>query len=73
MRKIETIATVTAEGILTLTVPADVPVGPHTVIVEIDERLATPEQPDATDWPTFVQETAGAWRGARWPRSAPSM
>ena len=63
MRRIEMIATVTNDGTLTIPVPADVTPGAHAVIVEIDERPVGPEHRDATDWPTFLKETAGAWRG----------
>lgn len=63
MRRIELIATITEDGILTIPVPADVVPGAHAVIVEIDERTFDAEQRDGNDWLTFVQETAGAWRG----------
>lgn len=63
MRRIELIATVTEDGMLTIPVPADVIPGAHTVIVEIDERTLSAEQQDGSDWMTFVKETAGAWRG----------
>ncbi|CAA9341264.1 MAG: hypothetical protein AVDCRST_MAG93-6661 [uncultured Chloroflexia bacterium] len=63
MRRIELIATVTADGMLTISVPADVVPGAHAVIVEIDERALGVGQQDGSDWLTFVQETAGAWRG----------
>ncbi len=63
MRRLELIATVTADGMLTIPVPADVVPGTHAVIVEIDERTLGAEHHDERDWLTFVQETAGAWRG----------
>ena len=63
MRRIETIATVTDDGTLMIPVPADVTPGAHAVIVEIDERPIALEHRTATDWLTFLQETAGAWRG----------
>ncbi len=63
MRRIEVVATVTADGMLTIPVPADVAPGAHTVIVEIDEQPISLEQDDGSDWLTFVQGTAGAWRG----------
>lgn len=63
MRRIETIATVTDNGTLTIPVPADVPPGTHVVIVEIDERPIAVGHYDAIDWSTFLQETAGAWLG----------
>lgn len=62
MRRLELIATVTADGILTVAVPADVTPGAHAVIVEIDEQALAAEH-DERAWLTFVQETAGAWRG----------
>ena len=49
MRRIETIATVTADGTLMIPVPADVTPGAHAVIVEIDERPIAPEHRTATD------------------------
>jgi hypothetical protein len=63
MRRIELIATITEDGTLTIPVPADVVPGAHAVTVEIDERTLDAEQHNGNDWHTFVQETAGAWRG----------
>ncbi len=63
MRRIELVATVTEDGMLTIPVPADVPPGAHTVIVEIDERAISADQHVGSDWLMFVQETAGVWRG----------
>ena len=63
MRRIETIATVKDDGTMLIAVPPDVPPGPHTVVVEIDEHPATSTPQDSTDWRTFLQETAGAWQG----------
>ena len=63
MRRIETIATVTDDGTLMIPVPADVTPGVHAVIVEIDQRPIAPGHRTATDWLTFLKETAGAWRG----------
>ena len=40
MRTIETTATITAEGTLTVHVPPDIPPGPHYVVVVIDDRPA---------------------------------
>ena len=34
------------------------------MIVEIDKRELTADHHDGSDWPRFVQETAGAWHGA---------
>lgn len=38
MKTIETIATVTADGKITLQLPADIPAGEHQVVVIIDEK-----------------------------------
>ena len=38
MRTIETTATITAEGTLTVQVPPDIPPGPHHVVVWIDDQ-----------------------------------
>ena len=38
MRTIETTATITAEGTLTVQVPPDIPPGPHHVVVLIEAR-----------------------------------
>ncbi|MGI8502173.1 MAG: hypothetical protein ACR2LR_13715 [Hassallia sp.] len=38
MKTIETIATVTADGKITLQLPADIPPGEHQVVVVIDEK-----------------------------------
>ena len=63
MRRFETIATVSDDGVLSMPVPSDVPPGPHAVIVEINERPFDPKTNDPSDWHTFIQETAGAWEG----------
>ncbi len=63
MRRIETVATVTHDGMLTIPIPADVRPGPHTVIVEIDERPSSAEHPHESSWLSFVHETEGAWHG----------
>jgi hypothetical protein len=44
MRRIELIATITEDGLLTIPVPADLVPGAHAVIVEIDERTLGAEQ-----------------------------
>src|SRR5262245_59814364 len=43
MRTIETTATMTDEGTLTVQVPPDIPSGPHRVVVEIDDQPRMPE------------------------------
>ncbi len=63
MRRIELVATVTEDGMLTIPMPADIAPGAHTVVVEIDERALAADHHDGSDWLRFVQETAGAWRG----------
>jgi hypothetical protein len=63
MRRFELVATVTEDGMLTIPVPVDVTPGTHIVVVEIDEQAIGAEPHDGSDWITFVQETAGAWRG----------
>jgi len=60
MRRIELVATVTEDGMLTLPVPADIAPGAHTVTVEIDERVLAADHRAGSDRPRFVQETAGA-------------
>ncbi len=39
MKTIETVATVTPEGTLTVQVPSDIPPGEHEVVVVIEEQL----------------------------------
>lgn len=39
MKAIETIATVTADGKITVQLPPDIPAGEHQVVVVIDEKL----------------------------------
>jgi len=42
MRSIETTVTVSADGKLTLQLPADIPPGQHRVVLVIDERIDSP-------------------------------
>ena len=58
MRTIETTATITAEGTLTVHVPPDIPPGPHYVVVVIDDRPAMPEAQQLHDIPVLH---VGAW------------
>jgi len=45
MRRIETVATVTHDGILTIPMPADVRPGPHTVLWKLTNVLRVPSIP----------------------------
>jgi hypothetical protein len=61
MRTIETTATVTEDGKLTMRVPDDVSPGTHAVVVVIDEAPLKPEPLDEHSWPIgFFDRTAGA-------------
>jgi len=40
MKSIETLATLTADGVLTAKVPLDIPPGDHQVVIVIDDRSA---------------------------------
>ncbi|MGI2904827.1 hypothetical protein [Tolypothrix sp. VBCCA 56010] len=43
MKAIQTIATVTSDGKITLQLPPDIPPGEHQVVVIIDEKLSEKE------------------------------
>jgi hypothetical protein len=58
MRTIETTATITAEGTLTVQVPPDIPPGPHHVVVWIDDQ---PGMPEARQLHAFPVIHVGAW------------
>jgi hypothetical protein len=58
MRTIETTATITAEGTLTVQVPSDIPPGPHHVVVLIDDQPSLPETRQLHDFPIIH---VGAW------------
>ncbi len=61
MRAIETTATVTENGVLTITVPPDVPPGRHADVVIIDEAPIERKPLDERGWPiSFFERTAGA-------------
>jgi hypothetical protein len=51
MRTVETVATVTPEGTLTVQVPPDVPPGAHRVVVVIEEEPAWGEKTPPFDFP----------------------
>ncbi len=58
MRTIEGLATITANGQLTVRVPAEIPAGEHQVVVVIDERpLATLQRPPLD----FPVDDYGPW------------
>jgi hypothetical protein len=58
MRTIETTATITAEGTLTVQVPPDIPPGPHHIVVWIDDQPALPDARQRHDVPVLH---VGAW------------
>ena len=58
MRTIETTATITADGTLTVQVPPDIQPGPHHVVVWIDDHLDLPEARPTHDFPVIH---VGAW------------
>jgi len=59
MRTIETTATITAEGTLTVQVPPDIPPGPHHIVVWIDDDH--PALPDARQRHDVPVLHVGAW------------
>jgi hypothetical protein len=58
MRTIETTATITAEGTLTVQVPPDIPPGSHHIVVWIDDQPGRPEARQRHDFPVMH---VGAW------------
>jgi hypothetical protein len=58
MKTIETTATVSAEGTLTVQVPSDIPPGEHCVVLVIEEQLRPVEQHPSLDFPV---DDWGAW------------
>jgi hypothetical protein len=58
MRTIETTATITAEGTLTVQVPPDIPPGPHRVVVWIDDQPDLSEARPIHDFPVIH---VGVW------------
>ncbi|WP_017318037.1 hypothetical protein [Mastigocladopsis repens] len=63
MKTIETIATVTADGKITVQLPPDIPAGEHKVVVVIDEKLLpkkteTQEKRPPLDFPVIH---VGSW------------
>ena len=64
MRTIETTATITAEGTLTVQVPPDIPPGPHHVVVLIDDQ---PDLPEAPPRPRLLRHSRGRLAGQSLP------
>ncbi|KAB8315539.1 hypothetical protein SD81_029570 [Tolypothrix campylonemoides VB511288] len=63
MKTIETIATVTADGKITVQLPPDIPAGKHKVVVVIDEqplveKQVTKEKRSPLDFPVIH---VGSW------------
>jgi len=58
MRTIETTATITAEGTLTVQVPPDILPGPHHIVVWIDDQPGLPDTRARHDFPVIH---VGAW------------
>ncbi len=58
MRTIETVATVTEEGTLTVPIPADIPAGAHRVVVVIDVATASLATRPPLDFPVH---DSGPW------------
>lgn len=63
MRTIETTATVTSDGKLTVTVPPDVPPSEHRIVMVIDEQPVKKEKQtelpahDYGPWPANLSQT----------------
>ena len=58
MRSIETTASVTVEGTLTVEIPRDIPLGEHRVVIVIDEQPVERYQQDLHDFPV---DDLGPW------------
>jgi hypothetical protein len=63
MKTIETVATVTADGKITVQLPPDIPAGEHKVVLVIDEKPLsqkpeTKEKPPSLDFPVIH---VGSW------------
>lgn len=58
MRTIETTATVTSDGKMTVQVPPDIPEGEHHVVVVIDEQSVKKEKRPPLDFPVI---SVGSW------------
>ena len=58
MRTIETIATVTEDGKLTIQIPSDIEPGEHKVVIVIEEQPVKKETPPPLDFPV---DNWGPW------------
>ena len=58
MRSIETTATVTSEGTLTVEIPRDIPLGRHQVVIVIDEQPMEHDHQGLLDFPV---DDLGPW------------
>ncbi len=58
MRTIETTATVTSDGKMTVQLPPDIPEGEHRVVVVIDEQSVKKEKRQPLDFPV---DHWGSW------------
>lgn len=58
MRTIETTATVTSDGKMTVQVPPDIPEGEHRVVVVIEEPPVKKEKRPPLDFPVI---SVGSW------------
>lgn len=58
MRTIETTATVTNDGKMTVQVPPDIPEGEHRVVVVIEEQPVKKEKRPPLDFPVI---SVGSW------------
>ena len=59
MRTIETTAMITAEGLLTVQMPPEIPPGTHQVVLVIDETPQPPPKPRALE--DFPMWDCGPW------------
>ncbi len=58
MRSVETIATITPEGILSVAVPSDLPAGQHRFVLVIDEQPVARYPTGLADFPV---DDLGPW------------
>ena len=58
MRTIETTATVTNDGKMTVQVPSDIPEGEHRIVVVIEEQPVKKEKRPPLDFPVI---SVGSW------------
>ena len=58
MRTIETTATVTSDGKMTVQIPPDIPEGEHRVVVVIEEQPVKKEKRPPLDFPVI---SVGSW------------